>query len=216
MRERRGLAAIAGSVAALVLFAGCGGGNNGGGVISSVERPGNNGYQGTYLDPPFTVPNIALTDTSGKQVSLATESAPLKIVFFGYTHCPDVCQIMMSTIASALIRLTPEQRSQIEVTFVTTDPARDSESALRAYLDHFNSHFAGLTGPLATIMELAKPLHVYLAKGTKLASGGYEVEHTTYVFAVQGTGARLIWSEATSPSEMATDITKLLKTKESA
>ncbi len=216
MGDRRRLVAIAAALAATVVLAGCGGGNNGGGIISNVERPDTHGYLGTYLDPPYPLPDIALTDTSGKQVSLATQSAPLKIVFFGYTHCPDVCQIMMSTIASALIRISPDQRARVQVTFVTTDPSRDTPPVLRAYLDHFNSHFAGLTGPLPTIMRLASPLKVYLAKGQKLASGGYEVEHTTYVYGILGTGARVIWSQATSPSQMATDITKLLNSKESA
>lgn len=207
---------MAGALAALALLAGCGGGNNGGAIVSGVDRPDTHGYLGTYLDPPFIVPDIALTDTSGHQVSLAAEPAPLKVVFFGYTHCPDICQIMMSTIASALVRIPAAERARVQVTFVTTDPARDTGAVLRAYLDHFNSRFAGLTGPLPTIMRLASPLKVYLAKGTKLASGGYEVEHTTYVFAVLGTRATVIWTQGTSPSDMAADITKLLKTKESA
>jgi protein SCO1/2 len=215
VREGR-LLAIAASLAAVAMLAGCGGGNNGGAIVSGVERPDNHGYLGTYLDPPYTVPDIALTDTSGHQVSLATQPARLKVVFFGYTHCPDVCQIMMSTIASALIRIPSAERAAVQVTFVTTDPARDTGPVLRAYLDHFNSRFAGLTGPLPTIMRLAGQLKVYLAKGTKLASGGYEVEHTTYVFAIVGTGATVIWNQGTSPADMAADITKLLKTKESA
>jgi protein SCO1/2 len=162
------------------------------------------------------LPATALTDTAGKPFALADQKPPVKIVFFGYSHCPDICQIVMSTIASALIRLDSDQRKDVQVAFVTTDPARDTTTVLREYLDRFNSTFIGLTAPLATISEAAEPLKVFLEKGTKLPSGGYEVDHSTYVYGAVGKDTEVIWNQATSPAEMAADIIKLLKQKESA
>ncbi|MCW2784092.1 MAG: hypothetical protein JWP74_609 [Marmoricola sp.] len=211
MRDGRLLGLAAGVLLGSSVLAGCGNGDDA--LISGVSTPGNHGLHGSYLADPYVVPDLALTGTGNQPVSLATQTAPLKLVFFGYTHCPDVCQIVMSTIASAVTRLSPAEQAQVQVSFVTTDPARDTPSVLRAYLDRFNPHFDGLTGPLSTIEDLATPLHVFVEKGRRLPGGGYEVGHSTYVFAVVGTGVTLIWNFTTSPAEMAADIHTLL-TKE--
>ena len=207
--------ALVGAVAAVLLLAGCGG-SGGGGPVSGVSTPGNHGYHGTYLGDAYPLPSTVLTDTDGKPFSLSVSKAPVKIVFFGYSHCPDICQVVMSTIASALIRLDPAQRADVQVSFVTTDPARDTEKVLRDYLDRFNSAFVGLTGPLSSITAAGKPLRVFVERGKKLPSGGYEVDHSTYVYGAVGAHAEVIWDQATSPAEMRADIIKLLEQKESA
>jgi len=204
---------------AVVAFAaaGCGSGGDDSLPVSGVRGSDNHGYTGTYLDAPYVVPDLALTDTAGKPYTVATAPAPLKLVFFGYTHCPDICQIVMSTVASAVSRLDAGEQSKVQVLFVTTDPARDTATALRSYLDRLDPRFEGLTGRLGTVIDLAKPLKVYIAKGQRLPSGGYEVEHTTYVFGVTGDQARIAWPQDTSPAAMAADIIRLLKsTKESS
>jgi protein SCO1/2 len=212
--DRRILLALVGVLTGVLLLTGCGGSGGGPGV--NISTPGNHGYHGTYLDEPYLIPPVALDGTAGTQVALSKVAAPVQVVFFGYSHCPDICQVVMSTIASALNRLDPAQRKDIQVTFVTTDPARDSAPVLRDYLARFNSTFAGLTGSLAGISALAKPLHVYLEKGTKLPSGGYEVDHSTYVYGAVGADVRVIWDQDTSPKDLASDLVKLLKQKESA
>jgi protein SCO1/2 len=209
-RRWRLLAALLAS-AALVLC-GCGGKDESGEPpISGLQTSDNHGYNGTYLEKPFVVPDISLPDDSGEPYSLATATAPVKLVFFGYTNCPDICQIVMSTIASAVTRLDAEQRADVQVAFVTTDPARDTGPVLRTYLDRLDPDFVGVTGKLDRIIDLGKPLKVYIADGQKLPSGGYEIEHSTYVFGVTGDEARVIWTQGTSPADMATDIIKLLK-----
>jgi protein SCO1/2 len=117
----------------------------------------------------------------------------------------------MSTIASAVSRLDDGVRQDVQVVFVTTDPARDTGTVLRTYLDRLDPDFVGVTGDLDRIIELAKPLKVFIAKGQKLPSGGYEVDHTTHVFGVVGDQARIAWPQGTSPAAMAADIIRLLK-----
>lgn len=202
------LVAVLAAVALLV--AGCGGSGNRD-AVSGLQGVDNRGYHGTWLDSPYVVPSVSLPDTAGKPYDLATAPAPLKIVFFGYTNCPDVCQVVMSTIASAVKRLPAEQQSRVQVVFVTTDPARDTGAVLREYLDHLDPAFVGLTGPLPRIVEVATPLKVFIEKGKRLPSGGYDVTHGTVVYGVQGKDARLAWNQDTSPSEMSADIIKLLK-----
>jgi protein SCO1/2 len=169
------------------------------------------GYHGTHLDDPYVVPDLTLPDDTGLPYSLAKDPAPLKVVFFGYTNCPDICQAVMSTIASAVARLDAHQREQVRVVFVTTDPARDTGQVLRSYLSRFDPAFLGLTGSLKQIVALGDPLKVYVEQGQKLPSGGYEVDHSTYVFGVRGNKAQTIWTQGTSPAAMAADIIKLLK-----
>ena len=196
---------------------GCGRTDGGSTAVAGLQSQDNHGYHGTFLESPYTVPDLPLTDTAGKPYSVATASAPLKVVFFGYTNCPDICQVVMSTIASAVSRLSPEQRKQVQVDFVTTDPARDTGAVLRSYLDRLDPAFVGLTGSLKQVIDVAKPLKVYVAKGHKLPSGGYEVDHSTVVFGVTGDRARIAWAQDTSPAEMAADIIKVLKSsKESS
>jgi protein SCO1/2 len=209
--DRRRTGALLALLAAVALLAtGCGGSSNRA-AVSGLQGMDNHGYHGTYLDSPYVVPSVALPDANGKPYDLATATAPLKVVFFGYTKCPDICQVVMSTIASAVNRLDADQRSQVQVVFVTTDPARDTGPVLRDYLDHLDPAFVGLTGPLPRIVELATPLKVFIEKGKQLPSGGYDVTHGTQVYAVVGNRAQLAWNQDTSPSEMAADIIKLLK-----
>ena len=91
----------------------------------------------------------------------------------------------MSTIASAVARLSDAERKQLQVAFVTTDPARDTRTALRTYLDRFNPELRRRHRPAGRrSCDLAKPMGIDILKGQKLPSGGYEVDHTTNVIAV--------------------------------
>jgi len=170
------------------------------------------GFHGAVLTSPYAVLDRPLRDTSGASYSLAGDTdRPLTLVFFGYTHCPDICQIVMSSVASGLTRLPAEQRSQVDVVVVTTDPARDDEKTLRRWLDHFDPTFIGLTGSLSDIVAVAEPLKVYVEKGERLPSGGYEVEHGTPVLGIDGEDrASIVWTEGTSPVQFAEDISALL------
>jgi protein SCO1/2 len=190
--------------------AGCGG-ESAESPVAQVSTP-DDGFNGAALPKPYHVPDVTLTDTEGDRYSVVSDSTtPLTLVFFGYTNCPDVCSVVMADIASALTRLDPAERKQVRMLFVTTDPARDDPATLRRYLDRFDPSFEGLTGPLTRITTLAKPLGVYIQKGQKLPSGGYEVSHGAQVIAMRDDGtAPLVWTGGTSAAQMAEDIPKLL------
>ena len=146
--------------------------------MEGFKASDNDGYNGAFLEDPYAVPGVALTDTDGKPFDLAAQDKRT-LVFFGYTNCPDICQVVMSTIVSAVARLSPEEKRQVQVAFITTDPARDTPTELRTYLDRFDPEYVGLTGPIKRIDQLAKPLKVFIKKGEKLPSGGYAVDHST-------------------------------------
>ena len=193
-----------------VALVGCGTSSNDGAAVTGITTSNDDGYHGVLLDEPYAVPHLALTDTVGKPFVLAAQRKRT-LVFFGYTKCPDICQVVMSTIASAVARLSDADKAELQVLFVTTDPARDTRSVLRTYLDHFNPDFIGVTGSLDRIEALGKPMGVDIKKGQRLPSGGYEVDHTANVISVAGGQGDLLWTAGTSQSDMAADIEKILK-----
>ena len=190
-------------LAGLVLLTGCAG--------NAADQPGE--LRGAVLDTPYVVPPAPLTDTTGEPYSLTRDTdKPLTLVFFGYTHCPDICQVVMSSVAAGLTRLDPADRERVDVAFVTTDPARDTGPVLRDYLDRFDPEFIGLTADLDTIVDTGRPLAVAVEKGRKLPSGGYEVTHSTHVSGI-GSDDRvsIVWTQRTSPADFASDINQLLQ-----
>ncbi|MET0839602.1 MAG: SCO family protein [Marmoricola sp.] len=194
-----------------LVLAGCGSSEgDDGAAVTGVQVKDDDGYNGVLLDQPYAVPDIGLTDTDGRPFVLA-QQPKRTLVFFGYTNCPDVCQVVMSTIASSLARLPAADQEKLQVVFVTTDPARDTESALRTYLDRFDPEFVGVTGPLDRIDALGRSMDVLIKKGQKLPSGGYEVDHTANVISVLDGRGDLLWTASTSQSDMAEDLEKILK-----
>lgn len=193
-------AILAAGLLTLGLLAGCG------------EDDPDAAFAGAVLDQKYDVPDTPLTDTSGAPYSLAADTDKrLTLVFFGYTHCPDICQVVMASLATAMTRIDEAEREQVDVVFVTTDPARDDPETLRTYLDRFDPTFIGLTGDLETIVEIGKPLAVAVEQGEKLPSGGYEVTHGTHVTAIDPTDqVPVVWTQGTSSAEFAADIRTLL------
>jgi protein SCO1/2 len=203
--SRRPLSALVAVLLGALLLTGCGGG-------SEVKA----GLYGTVVDPPFTVSTEALRTTAGTDFRLSRDTtAPLSLIFFGYTHCPDICPAVLSSVASALTKLTRAQQEQVQLYFVTTDPQRDTPAVLSTYVAHFDPHFKALTGDLPTIATVAKSIGVFVDKGDPLATGGYDPNsHGSYVIGINAKHqAPIFWSGDTAPSEFASDFTFLLTEK---
>ena len=169
-------------------------------------------YGGSSLPDPYEMPDVSLTDTSGQPYNLAhTPSKPVTLMFFGYTHCPDVCIGVLSDVAVALKRMDPGMRDHIQVVFVTTDPARDKAKRIRDYLDRFSPDFIGLTGELATIKKVADEVGVDIEGVKKLPSGGYEVGHSAQVIGFNHTAGEVIWTPETAIADLAHDFGLLVE-----
>ncbi|MFE6645965.1 SCO family protein [Nocardioides sp. NPDC057772] len=167
---------------------------------------------------PYQLADTALTDTDGEPYSLATDAdKPLTLVFYGYTQCPDECPLVMSSLTAALTRLDDAERKQVDVVFITTDPARDTTEVLEKYLERYDDDFIGLTGDLKDIVTLAESMRLYVGEADRLPSGGYDLGvHDTHVSAVTGGEARVVWSMNTSPKQFADDIHHLLEEETAA
>ncbi|MCO5968383.1 SCO family protein [Actinoallomurus soli] len=156
-------------------------------------------------------PDLTLTGVSGKPVNLRRATAgKLTLVYFGYTHCPDVCPTTMADLAGALRLMTPAQRARIAVVFITTDPWRDTPKVIRSWLASFNPSFIGLTGDYSTIEAAAKSVGVPLEQ-PKRTGADYEVDHGAEVMPF-GTDhlAHVLWTAGVSSRDYASDLTKLL------
>ncbi len=169
-------------------------------------------FTGKVLHQQYHAPDTELTDTEGRPFSLATSTDKrLTLVFFGYTHCPDECPTTMATLASAMLQLDEADRDEVQVVFVTTDPARDTGPVIRDWLDRFDPSFVGATGPLPTIKRVAQTMGVAIEKGRRLPSGGYDVTHGTQVLALDGTNTvPVVWTLGATAPEFAHDIHQLL------
>jgi protein SCO1/2 len=125
-------------------------------VGSATSRPF---LHGTVLDPPLAPPTQTLRDTAGRAFSVAASSREqLTLLFFGYTHCPDVCPTTVRDLAEARGRLPSDLRDRVTVVVVTEDPERDKPAALRRWLDRFDPTFVGLIGGNVTSAAMLKQL----------------------------------------------------------
>jgi protein SCO1/2 len=142
-------------------------------------------YRGGLVSPALPKPKFTLTDTSGAPFDFASRTEGYTtLLFFGYTHCPDMCPLQMSTIAQALKRIAPATADRFKVVFVTTDPERDRPQVLRSWLDHFDKRFIGLTGSEAAIEAAQIAANLTPAKKSAVrADGAYEVGHAAFVLA---------------------------------
>lgn len=199
-RLRGALAAV---LLALLALTGCG-------SDKSVD------LAGTVVNPPFEVAGDALTTTDGDPYSLSKDTtAPLTLVFFGYTRCPDICPAVLSSIASGLSKLSAAQQEQVKLVFITTDPQRDSPAVLADYVSRFSDKFQGLTGDLDTVTKVAKSIGIFVDDGTNLPGGGYDPNsHGTYVIGLNDRHeAPIFWNGETSPAQFAKDIAFLVDEK---
>jgi protein SCO1/2 len=154
-----------------------------------------------------------LTGDNGKPVDAASFKGKTTLVYFGYTHCPDVCPETMARLMQVLAQIGTKDAQQVRILFVSVDPARDTPQALHAYVGAFDAeHARGLTGSNAQIESLAKRYRVAYQMEKRDPRGNYEVTHSSavYVFDAQGRARLLATSEAT-PDAIATDLKRLIE-----
>lgn len=225
-----GAARLAALFVTAALVAGCGGGaptsvsSQGPSPTSSRQHP--SGFYGTLIDPPLDPPTETLRDTTGEGFSVA--SRPLDevtVLFFGYTHCPDLCPTTMADLAAARDQMPPRMRDRVTVAFVTEDPGRDRPAALRRWLDRFDPSFVGLRGGNAASRDMLA--HLYLPQTERVDDprkpikhpsagashhehGRYGVAHAGEVYAFGPGDRTVIYTGGTTPDEYAADFARLL------
>jgi len=127
-----------------------------------------------------------LTNQDGQVVTDQDLKGHPFLVFFGFTHCPDVCPTTLFEVSEILRALGPDA-NRTRALFITVDPERDTPAVMKDYLSSFDPHLSGLTGDPEAIAAVAKAYRVYF-KRVPLEQGGYTMDHTAIVYLMDKTG----------------------------
>jgi protein SCO1/2 len=130
----------------------------------------------------------------GGDFTLVSDSGPVSLqdfrgkvvpIYFGFTHCPDVCITSLSSIAAGLKQLTTEERARVQPVFITIDPERDDPPRVGEYARYFDPGFIGLTGSLEQVSRVAKN-HLVIFEKVPLEDSemGYTMDHSSIVYVV--------------------------------
>ncbi|MFJ8663213.1 SCO family protein [Streptomyces sp. NPDC093795] len=185
------------------------------GAVAEVSGGSDSTKAATVLDRPFTKPALVLTDTKGEKYDLRerTKGKPT-LIYFGYTHCPDVCPLTMSNIAIAKKQLPKADQDKLQVVFVTTDPERDTSAELAKWLPAFGDpSFTGLTGAFSTIQAGARQIGIGIDPPKKEKDGKVVSMHGAQVIAFSPTTDQgyVLYGEDASVDDYAKDLPKLIK-----
>ena len=154
--------------------------------------------------------SMHLTDHTGKPRTLVDFKGKAVVLFFGYTHCPDICPTTMADLASAM-KLLGSRSDQVQVLFVTLDPERDTQEVLAKYVPSFDQRFVGLYGTPAQIAETAKNFKIFYAKQQEPGKSGYSIDHSAGAYAFDKNGkVRIFIKYQQKPAEIAHDLKQLL------
>ncbi len=153
---------------------------------------------------------LALTDHTGKPRTLSDYKGKVVVIFFGYTHCPDVCPTTLAEMAQIRKQLGADA-DKLQVLFVTLDPERDTQESLAGYVPAFDSSFVALRGDAQATQKAAADFKVFMQKVKARDGDGYTIDHTaaTYVFDPQGR-ARLFIRHGQDPAAVLNDIRQLI------
>lgn len=158
------------------------------------------------------LPNLAfkLTSDIGNPVTASDYAGKVNILYFGYTHCPDVCPLTLTHLHVMLQRLGAAADG-VHVLFVSVDPARDTPDVLHEYVTAFDSHVTGLTGTPQQVEALAKRYRAAFSRDPGDANDKYEVSHSSAIYVFDRNGrARLLGTPINTVDQITHDVKRLL------
>ncbi len=129
---------------------------------------------------------FALQDGDGRTVSDQTLRGRPFLVYFGYTHCPDVCPAELGRVSEVLAQMGDKS---IPALFITVDPERDTPKVMQDYVSSFDTHIIGLSGSPQAVGAAEKAYRVFARKGPLQADGGYSMDHSSIVYLMDKSGA---------------------------
>jgi protein SCO1 len=150
--------------------------------------------------------DFRLTDDNGKAVTGADFHGKVAIMYFGYTHCPDVCPLTLTQLHVVLDRLGAPA-DKVRILFVSVDPARDTPAIMHAYVNAFDKRAVGLVGSQADVEALAKRYRSAFTREPDRADGNYEVSHSSAIYLFDANGkARLLATPSASQDDIVHDL----------
>jgi len=150
-----------------------------------------------------------LTDQAGQAVTEKEMQGRPTLIFFGFTHCPDVCPTSLFEI-SEVLRAMGQDADRVNAYFISVDPERDTADAMKDYLSSFDPHLKGLTGPPDDLAKVISEYRVY-AKKVPLKDGDYTMDHTALVYLMDREGKFVApFNLKRTPDEAASDLKRYL------
>jgi protein SCO1/2 len=215
-RSRRGRLLAASAVTALMAVTATGCATSTAATTSSGSNPGmvlinTSKYRGNII-APVAKPSGTLTADDGKPYNIKTVTkGVVTLLYFGYTHCPDLCPLTMSNTAVAMRLLPKADQSKVRVLFVSVDPYRDTLARLRSWLGNYDPAFIGLRGTLTQVQAFEQQTGLPIGPEFKDGAGQVQLDHATEMFAY-GTDnvARDAFWPSTPPADMANDLKLLI------
>ncbi|KRQ16599.1 MULTISPECIES: SCO family protein [Bradyrhizobium] len=167
------------------------------GGVSKVAQP-------AAIGGPFQ-----LTDQNGKTVTEASLKGKPTLIFFGYTHCPDVCPTSLFEM-SEVLRAMGKDADKVNAVFISVDPERDTPATMKDYLSSFDPHLEGLSGDPAETAKVITSYRVY-AKKVPTKDGDYTMDHTALIYLIDRDGRFVSpFNLKRTPEEAAADLKKYL------
>ncbi len=172
-----------------------------------TDRPPVQLQAGTALPEPQPLPRFSLVAHSGVPIDETQLHGQWSLMFFGFTHCPEVCPTTLALLGDVRKRFGP---AAPRVVLVSVDPERDTPAVLAKYLSGFDPHFLGITGPPAAVDAFTSAVGVARSK-VPMSGDDYMVDHTAAVFAIDPQGRRAaIFSPPLDAAKIAGDMRRLM------
>lgn len=179
-------------------------------LLAACQQGGSAGFIGTDLTGTQFGKPLSLTDHTGKLRNMNDFKGKVVVLFFGYTHCPDVCPTTMSDLKQTM-KLLGDKADDVQVLFVTVDPERDTQEVLAQFVPGFDSRFIGLRGTLEEVAANLSEYKVYAAKVSEPGKSGYTMDHSAGLYVFDKTGApRIYLGYGEKPENIAHDLRLLL------
>ena len=151
-----------------------------------------------------------LTDQDGTKVTDQTYKGKLKLIYFGFTFCPDACPTALGVMSAALDKLDVAGERVVPM-LITVDPERDTPQVLKDYVSNFHPRMVGLTGTPEQIAQVAKAYRVFYQKASGATAGDYLMDHTLLIYLMDGEGKYLKhFTPDATPEQIAEEIRKHL------
>ena len=168
-------------------------------------------YQGSLIDPPVPASDFQLNDQHGQSFRLSDQRGKTVLIFFGYTHCPDVCPVTLSEFKQIKQQLG-DLANRVEFVFITVDSERDTAEVLGQYLANFDPVFIGLSGTPDQMEPVYKSYGVYHQKTETGSAAGYLVDHTAIMYVIDSNGNwRLTYPFGMDVEKQVADLVHLVK-----
>jgi protein SCO1/2 len=165
---------------------------------------------GVVIEDPAAAPPLVLVDANGKSFDLSKERGRAVLLYFGYTHCPDICPATLSDWARASRALGPSSE-KVRFVFVSVDPERDTPQLSYNYAHQFDAAFIGLTASDSALEKIKKDWGFAVFREEASDPKGYGVAHPGQSFVIDATGrVRLIFPPTMKPADIASDLRRVM------